>query len=72
MVGVVDHQTTEEDLTQEGETWTPQTTGALYDKAIPCLLQIKPGYTHLAYGQLMNITCLKCIINYFDYARNTY
>jgi hypothetical protein len=72
LVVVVDPQMTEEVLTQGGETRTPQTAGALYDEAIPCLLRIKPGYTHLVYGQLMNITGLKCIIDYFDYAGNTY
>ena len=69
---VVDPQMMEEVLTQGGETQTPQTTSTLYDKAIPCLLRIEPGYTHLAYRRLMNITGLKCIVDYFDYARNTY
>ena len=70
LVVVVDPQMMEEVVTQGGETQTPKTTGALYDEVILCLLLTEPGYTHLVYVRQMNITSLKCMINYSNYVKN--
>ena len=70
-VVIMNHPVVEE-VILKGMTQIYPTINVLCIEVTQCPQWIEPRCTHLAYEQPMNIINCKCMINYFNYAGNTY